>query len=84
MKTVDTREIPKYVRPEDHTRAVIESRIFYRRRLAEKITITLLQETMRKGNGLNDYYANGAQYIEDLANAVAERVAAREDKELGL
>ncbi len=84
MKTVDHRMTDWREQPEDHTRAVIESRIFYRRRLAEKITITLLQETLRKGNGLNDFYANGAQYIEDLANAVAERVAAREDKELGL
>lgn len=83
MKITTDRSITSTGEPVFDPRAdIIESRVFFRRRLAEKITITLLQETMRKGTLLSDYYANGAQYIEDLANAIAERVAAREDKEL--
>lgn len=83
MKITTDRSITINGEPVFDPRAdIVESRVFYRRRLAEKITITVLQETLRKGHALNDYYQNGAQFIEDLANAVSERLAAREDVEL--
>lgn len=64
---------------EEYKRAVIESRVAYRRRLAQKIILVLLD---KYGSDLDKQYPNVAQYTEDLANAISERLAAREDREL--
>lgn len=56
------------------------SRPFYRRSLASAIVLELIQEAP---NGqLSQYHFDAAQFIEDLANAITERLAAREEKEL--
>lgn len=58
--------------------SVRESRIFYRRQLAQAMTVALLR---RRDAGIG-VTANPAAYVEDFANAVTERLAAREEAEL--
>lgn len=56
----------------------LDSRMRYRRRLAHALAVAL----MRKPHGGRSEFANPAEYVEDFAQAVTERLAAREDKEL--
>lgn len=55
-----------------------ESRVFYRRRLAARLAV----EMLRRPVGGKNEFVNPAAYVEDFANAVTERLAAREDQEL--
>ena len=57
-----------------YVEAVTESRIFWRRQLAHDLAVEMV--------GRPNSHPNVAQFVEDFANAVAERVWAREDKEI--
>ena len=52
-----------------------ESLVFFRRRLAQKIVVAMIQATQ---SNVRNFYHDPAFEAEDLANAVCERLAARE------
>ena len=58
--------------------AVRESRIFYRRNLAKALAVALI----KKPYGGQNEFQDPAAKAEDFANAVTERLVAREEQEL--
>ena len=55
-----------------------ESLIFFRRRCAEKIVRDSIQTCLARGTTPAAYFADLPLYAEDMANALTERLAARE------
>lgn len=58
---------------------VRQSRVFYRRNLAKEFAIVILT---KHEDGGRYTFQDPAQFVEDFANAVMERLAAREEQEL--
>ncbi len=55
-----------------------ESLVFYRRRLTEKIIVAMIRAGDTDVESIKTQYRDPAMFAEDLANAICERLAARE------
>jgi len=73
---IQRRDTPEAVSGRLTREEMAESLVFYRRRLAGKIAVALVASAGE--HSIYNYYEKPAAMAEDLANAICERLAARE------